>query len=117
MKEKVDVRNSEQNAFVQDWLSEYFKATDSRAEDLAFNHVLETIQETYNHQDHQARKDHFDERLPDVQVTKVIVDGDGRRVQVDGALLSGRRVWILLHTDNPAFKWGPLPEPKEYPRE
>jgi hypothetical protein len=126
--QKPDPNNSEQNAFVQDWLIAWAKRNTVYGErDWAvalhqygnrlgweeverarlFDHVLELIQETYSEEDKENRRDHFDSRFPDIKVTKVIFDRDLGRIQVDGKALDGRRVWILLHTTQPViFKRG-----------
>jgi hypothetical protein len=52
----VDVHSSEQNAFVQSWLSDYFAAfPDPEGEDgdnaIALELVIEAVQETYNYKE------------------------------------------------------------------
>jgi hypothetical protein len=60
IREKPDITNSEHNAFVQDWLTQYFKHTardgamDKDYE--AFETVIEAVQETYDYKDHEARR-------------------------------------------------------------
>jgi hypothetical protein len=69
--------------------------------------VIDHIQETYSEEDKESRKDHFEDRFPDIQVNKVIIDRDLGGVQVNGKTLDGRRVWISLHTRQPViFKRG-----------
>jgi hypothetical protein len=51
---EVDLTNSEQNAFVQDWLTAWAKQWPG----VPFNDIegaIESIQETYNYQDHERR--------------------------------------------------------------
>jgi len=61
MMDKVDTNNSEQNAFVQNWLTQYLKDHPSGSEDereddeLGFDYVIEAIQGTYNYKDHMKR--------------------------------------------------------------
>ena len=53
----IDIESSEQNAFVQTWLERYNKHTRpldiDRAEDqdIAFEQVIEAVQETYNYKE------------------------------------------------------------------
>ena len=57
--EQVDLNNSQQNAFVQDWLmswSKHFLMEETSDYDH-FEAVIEDIQGLYNYQDHEARKD------------------------------------------------------------
>jgi len=49
---EVDVTNSEQNAFVQNWLTASIQA---RGDDETLESAIEAIQETYNYQDHYGR--------------------------------------------------------------
>jgi hypothetical protein len=56
---RVNVEDSQQNAFVQEWLSAWQKhhadsmhITDHRS----FEYAIELIQETYNYEDHQDRE-------------------------------------------------------------
>jgi len=57
MMEPVDTHNSMQNAFVQDWLTAYMKEIPTDQDDYdKFEAVIEGVQETYNYQDHDARK-------------------------------------------------------------
>jgi hypothetical protein len=54
---KVDAENSRQNAWVQDWLSTYQHKHETVRDGGwgAIDSVIEVIQETYNHKDHQER--------------------------------------------------------------
>jgi hypothetical protein len=90
---KVDVHNSAQNAFVQQWLNDWrdeFVTKEHIAEfhevkpnnflvikafQEAWNEidtVIEEIQGTYNFEDHESRTEHFSDRLPDLRITKVL---------------------------------------------
>lgn len=116
---KVDVYDSAQNAFVQEWLTKWETQNTTKRNiatfyDLPENHpaveslwrreqkdsiiqgAIEEIQGTYDYEDHDARKEHFTKRYPDILVTKVTRIGDEDRVQVEGKDLSGRKVWISL---------------------
>jgi hypothetical protein len=54
--EAVDLENSAQNAFVQNWLSAMMEGPGIEAEDVAaIEHVIELVQETYDHTDRQRR--------------------------------------------------------------
>jgi hypothetical protein len=48
----VDLTNSEQNAFVQDWLTAYAK---EHGFEEHIESTIESVQETYNYQDHLRR--------------------------------------------------------------
>lgn len=57
----VNVQDSAQNAWVQDWLTAYQQRTapaevtvESVLDADAFERVIECVQETYNYQDHQG---------------------------------------------------------------
>lgn len=50
----IRIASSTQNAWVQDWLAAYFREH-ARGDDLdAYEHIIECIQETYSHAEHQA---------------------------------------------------------------
>jgi hypothetical protein len=51
---QVDVTNSEQNAFVQDWLEAWSNQWPG-VPHLDIEGAIESIQETYNYQDHARR--------------------------------------------------------------
>jgi hypothetical protein len=53
----VNIEDSEQNAFVQDWLSKFNKEYPTDSDDYdRIEAVIEAIQETYNYKDHEERK-------------------------------------------------------------
>ena len=57
MMEPVDLDNSMQNAFVQDYLSAMSEAHEADSDDYAkLEAVIEVVQETYDYKDHEARK-------------------------------------------------------------
>ena len=56
---EVNVEDSAQNAFVQDWLVAYYKRHDdvnTPADMDAYESVVECLQETYDYTDHQRRE-------------------------------------------------------------
>lgn len=58
---RVDITDHKQNAFVQDWLSQYQRAyTNTIAEVNAFELVIEMIQETYSPMPHNVRTADWD---------------------------------------------------------
>lgn len=83
-----DHHDSEQNAFVQDWLSAWQKEIPTDSEDYdKVEATIEMIQETY------APK-----REPDIKVTEVYWDAGAHSVEVWGKDIHGRLdKWILLH--------------------
>lgn len=63
----VDPESSFQNAFVQEWLSAFFKFHEAVADDrdeAAFDRVIECIQETYSYIDHNDERDELIAGIP-----------------------------------------------------
>jgi hypothetical protein len=72
-----DPNNSEQNAFVQDWLNKWDSVhpdPDEGPEDPRIMAAIEEIQGTYNYEDHGSRKKEVDYRFIKVQLEQFMED-------------------------------------------
>ena len=64
---EVDIHNSAQNAFVQDWLTAFMNGTTHHEDNAHIESTIEMVQELYNYKNHLKHKDHAGE--PEIVAT------------------------------------------------